>query len=192
MKFPRTHFTTLWQQNSGYTTIELLIAMQLTLLIIALAYSSYLFSRNLISRWQEKIRIDEQLAVLSKTMSIHLWSIREIQEANESEILVTKFSGDNLRLRLDKAVYINQDSLSIRPLKIRDGKFTYFLRADHSNEIIQSDEPINSPDLSEIAAVQLELSLYRRNQEYPFRVFCRLLRIQPVLNSRAVDEILLD
>ena len=187
MKFLKTHFTTFWQQNSGYTTIELLIAMQLTMLIIGLAYSSYLFSRNLFSRWQEKIRIEEQLAVLSKTMSIQLWSIREILEANEDEMRVTKFSGDSLKLRLDNNVYFNRDSLILRPLKIRDGKITYFLRSDRSKQIIPSGEPINLPDLSEITAVQVELSLYHRNQELSFRVFCRLPRIHPISKSRATD-----
>jgi hypothetical protein len=187
MKFPKRPLTTFKLQNSGYTIIEVLSAMQLTLLIIGLACSGYLFSQTLFNRWQEKIRIEEQLAILSKTISIQLWRTREILEAKETEMLLIKFSGDSLRLRLDNGVYLNQDSLILRPIKIRAGKFSYFLRSDRSDQIRQSDEPLNLSDLSKIAAVQVDLSLYRRNQEYPLRVFCRLPRIQAMCNSNALD-----
>jgi len=183
MVFLKQQLRRFWQHNSGYTTIELLIAMQLTFMIIGLAYSSYLFSRNLIIRWQEKIRIEGQLVVLSKTVSNHLWGIRQILQAKETEILAIKLSGDSLRLRLDEGVYINRDTLTISPLKIRGGKFIYFLRSEWPDDLVQSTESIYPEDLTNIAAIRVELSFNRKGKEYPFILFCRLLRIQPVISS---------
>jgi hypothetical protein len=172
-----------WWKNSGYTTIELLIAMQLTFMIIGLAYSSYLFSRNLVKKWQDKIAIEAQLAVLSKTLSQHLWQIRQILQADASHILALEISGDSLQLRLDEHLYINEDSLVISPLKLRKGKLIYFLPSGISGEIIQRSGQIDLQETSNIAAVQLELYLSYHDREYPFILCCRLLRIRPVIDS---------
>jgi len=161
-------------KNSGYTTIELLIAMQLTFMVIGLAYSSYLFSRNLVRKWQDKIGVEAQLAVLSKTLSEHFWQIRQILQADATHLLALEISGDSLQLLLNGQLYMNDNSLVIFPLKLKEGKLCYFLTFESSGEIIQRSGQIDSTETFSITAVQLELCLSGQDREYPFILCCRL------------------
>ena len=183
MLSPNQQIKNFWHKNSGYTTIELLIAMQLTFMVIGLAYSSYLFSRNVLKKWQQKIRIESELAILSKTLSQRLWQIKQILQANATHILALEVSGDSMQLCLEDHLYINKDSMVISPLKFRRGKLSYFLLSGISGEIIQETGPIDLKDTSSIMAVQLELYLSFQEREYPLILCCRLLRIRPVINS---------
>lgn len=67
--------------ENGFTVLELIIAVQLTLLVIGMAYSSFLFAQRLYIKWQQKTAAEQQYKLANEMVSVRLSQLSRITNA---------------------------------------------------------------------------------------------------------------
>lgn len=169
------------KNTSGYTTIELLIAMQLAFLVISLAYTSYEFSQQFFKKWEQKSQLESHLAVCSKTLSTSLWQINQIISADQKSLLAIKTTGDTLRIQFAEEIYINYHLLTLTPFILRDSRIDYLLETPQDRGFILSWSNFDPDHFSNLKAIHLTIVLNFQEREYTLRIVSRLLHCEPVI-----------
>ncbi len=172
-------------REKGYTTIELMVAISLSLIFIGFVYSVYHFSIRLTRSWDEKINLENQALICMDRLN------RDLITA--SEILI--YGTDTLAVLIQNKQIgygIRNGDLFRNSFRINSDKFTisqFVVNRDTSRE---SDE--NKLSESEfISALSSE-----KNRDMPF-VFTiqftvtgpkKQLTLHSAIHSRNVDKMI--
>ena len=81
---------------NGFTIVELLIAIQITLLLIGFIYSIYIFTLKLSNSWEHKVRIESVADLCMRTLTKDLIETTEIIEAVSDSISFLNIQGNKI------------------------------------------------------------------------------------------------
>ncbi len=163
------------KNNSGYTTIELLIAMQLSFLVISLAYTSYEFSQQFFKKWQQKSQLESQVAICSKTLSTSLWQINQVISSDLKNLCAIKTSGDTLRITFTEDIYINKNRLHLEPFTLVEGRIEYLVETPENDRFISARSEFYPDTQAHLKAIQITLLLNFQNQKYSLQIVSRVM-----------------
>ncbi|RMG25964.1 MAG: hypothetical protein D6732_21760 [Methanobacteriota archaeon] len=165
--------------SEGFTALELLIAIQLALLVISLAYISYLFSVGLLKRWNTNILTEEHLSVISSILSKSVDELEIIEFANTNELVGRKPNGDSLHIRLSDFVFINGKLLGDSTLHITSSKMEYILRPSDGASVPRLVTKVSPDALAHLYAIKFDVRFSIGSREYQIEVMARPLKRRP-------------
>lgn len=169
------------ESHSGYTTVELLIAMQLSFLVIGLAYTSYEFSQHFFKKWRQKSQLESHLAVCSKTLSTSLWQINQVIYSDRKNLWATKTTGDTLQINLTEVIYINKNHLHLEPFTLVEGQIEYLVETPENEGFISAQSEFHSGTFTHLKAIQITLLLNFQDQEYSLQIVSRVTNCESAI-----------
>lgn len=110
--------------DSGFTIIEVLIALQLTLLIVSMAYTVHHFSSRLIRGYERKLAVERELSLVSHSLSRTLSQVRTVQKLSPREFSAMRSDGRSLYIRLEAQVFLNGEQLGSGLLTLHGGRIS--------------------------------------------------------------------
>ncbi len=162
------------KNDSGFTVIELIIAIQLSLLVVGLAYVSYKFSSQLMQNWEEKVAIEAHLLTVSQSLTRVIAQIDQLQLANEQELRAVNASGDSLSIIcVDSSLYINDLRVGNNRIKLIKGFIDYYLPAKQVGHYSMPVEQVSLANLKAIDAIKCQLTFQLRDKKHQLAVFSR-------------------
>ncbi len=167
----------IWKSQSGFTAIELLIAIQLSLFVISIGYISYLFSIKLVNKWQEKVVTENSTAQISSTLTKAVDQIQEILIATDKMLLALDQDQDTVSISLDEGITYNSRNLGEGIFEFKHGRLKYYCYAENSFTI--KPRLIKTHDPKKIKVIELDLIFERENKEYRCNIMGRLIRKSP-------------
>lgn len=162
--------------DSGFTIVEVLIALQLSLLIVSMAYTVYRFGSILHHRYERKLAVERELSQVSRSLSRALSRVRTVQKLAPREFRAMGSDGRPLHIRLEEQVFLNGERLGSGLMILHGGSISG-LGAEGA---VLSPAP---PGRSLTALRGISLALVFRDGEalYPLN-----LAVRPVRRSAAI------
>jgi hypothetical protein len=175
--------------ESGYTTLELMIAIQLSLMLTSIIFVSYFFVSILISRWEEKTGIEEQLSEISRILSVKINGIREFNSAGVGHFSATDENEDTLTITLHPELEINGHLFQLKNINFTEGNFRYILKPSQVNSEITI---VEYPDLSQKQRVSgldyfLEFKIHNRTYQLRSTVYLQKYRYRQGWGQKVQD-----
>ncbi|MCB0290679.1 MAG: hypothetical protein KDH97_10530 [Calditrichaeota bacterium] len=159
--------------DQGFTIVEVLIALQLSLLIVSMAYVAYHFSSRLIGNYERKIAVERELNQLSATISRVLSQVRSVRMLTPQEFSAIRSDGRPLRISLEKQVYLNGERLGSGLLRLGNGTISGIGAERDQFTVI----PERSGRLGPLPrAIALKLMFYDGKVLYTLNLTVRLIR----------------
>ncbi len=81
------------KDDAGFTLVELLVAMALTLVAVTLAGSVYLFLSRAVSSWQDDVRLANAFHTTLTRVSDDLYDAVEVRNGPDSTLSITRADG---------------------------------------------------------------------------------------------------
>ncbi len=163
------------QDEGGYTIIEVLVAIQLTFIVISFIYVSYLFTTKLINKWQEKVETEEYLTMVSNVLSRQLMDITQIYQANRHYVAAKTVEKDTLELSIAHGLRLNGLNLGNDKFEIKEGEIIYYSKVGLQ---IYKQENLGAGDLKDIKGVEIRLTVIRNKKEHTIHILERLLKLR--------------
>ncbi|MEL6823930.1 MAG: type II secretion system protein [Calditrichota bacterium] len=139
--------------EKGYTLIELLIAMQLTMLVISLAVWGFGFATKVMSRWQKSTTSQIEQLQLERALQITLNRIHGIEQAEDNRLLGRSDDGSGIEIKLiDSSLIINSSHIR----GVHKLSFRYYL---YQNREIKVFQQVPAGWLPSIKAIKIELTI---------------------------------
>lgn len=159
--------------DSGFTLVEVLIALQLTLLIVSMAYTVYHFGSSLRHRYERKLAVERELSQVSHALSHALSQVRTVQKLSPREFRAMGSNGRPLHIRLEEQVYINGEQFGSGLLTLHEGRISVPGTAGDTFPLAPYAPKISRPQRQGIS-----LTLIFRDDEalYPLNLTVRLVR----------------
>lgn len=175
------------RRAAGFTTIELIIAIQLSFFVISLAYIGYLFSTKLFNKWQEKIRFETNLAQVSSALSRSLDQLQAINTGTETGISGTKITGDSLQIRLNEHAWINHRLAGDAAYPLQSGQIEYLFPDPDDPATLTGDVDAPGKNFNIVQAVRIRLKYLKNGRQYSLEILTRLPNLKrDILNP--VDD----
>jgi len=159
--------------DSGYTLIEVIVAIQIFLIVLTFTYTIYLFGYKFISNWNERRDLQADELILNRVLTSQLGSAQKINAIYPAQII---FIDNQYRL---KSIYWSSDTLyaNSRPvnsyrIKIKVDELRFLCmeeEKDFSDLDLNSDGVLFPMELKDVKAIRLDYQLYsKRNQVSDF------------------------
>lgn len=151
-------------KDSGYTIVELLIALTLLGIVTGLAYQGYRFLQRSFQRWQSRVALEQDGGRIMSAIrnDIILW--KRIEHAEAATLSVVRDDNKRIVYRLaDQQVLRNGRELNPEGVAVARFEFTYFV---HDNE------SETNPYVTEIDAIAIALTVENRAGNFELR--CRM------------------
>ena len=160
--------------DKGFTVIELLIAIQLSLLVVGLAYVSYKFSSQLLQKWESKIAVETQLHSVSHALTSITTRIDQIKLAGKQQLRAIDANGDTVSVLCRDSLTVNNMSIGNIQFKLSAAEIKYLVESNErgSERILLSE--VNALSVDAIEAIEFQLSFHHRGQEHHLKVFSRV------------------
>jgi type II secretory pathway component PulJ len=150
----------LKNNQHGFTTFELIVAIQLSLLVIGLIYVSLIFATKLANKWQDKVYMENNLSLVSITLSKSLDEVETMYVVETNEFIGLKQNGDSLHIYLGDYVFLNGEMMGDSTLRLTSGRISYLLpAADGSSDLITASN-VSGLQLGTIRIIQLERLIF--------------------------------
>lgn len=174
LKNKKNHFL----NQSGFTTIELIIAIQLSIIIISLVYVSYLFVSNLLEKWQNKIQIENHLNIISASITKNVTGISQIISASNKVMVAIKSNGDTIIYNLSSEFTQNDKILDSGILKFYQGDISYFFHQSEAKGDVQRRGWVHANERDLITGIQFSLQFHYKKKSYPLTILTRPLKLR--------------
>lgn len=160
--------------QSGYTLIEVIIAVQIFLIVLTMAYTIYLFGYKYMVRWNNDNDLLATELLIQKSLTNELTTAKEIIEIAEQEIV---YIDRNYKLQ---KIHWAKDSLFIKnkPVNKPGVKITFqnikFLKNSTDKKQffslmeldINRDNKINNSEWEKISFLKIEYLLTNKNKKF--------------------------
>lgn len=110
--------------DGGFTIVEVLIALQLSLMIASMTYVAYRFSSRLIGNYERKLAVERELSQVSRSLSRAISQVRSVQKLAPREFSAMRSDGRPLRIRLEEQVFLNGERLGGGLLTLHGGSIS--------------------------------------------------------------------
>lgn len=160
------------KSEAGFTTTELLIAIQLTFLLIGFLYAGYSFSLRLSKTWRDRMALENAAAVCMRAMVHDIRQAATILRARDKELALLTDSGKQIVYQLQNGrIMRNGQPVSTLSTIMETITFRY---ATMNNEEVSRGftqnrlkyfSPRTTSDKAQIALVRIELALANRGKQ---------------------------
>ena len=101
------------KQDDGFTLIEVIIAIQLTLIVISFVYVIYFYANQYMKNYSETAALDRKMILMQKVLSSELFNAREIFFISGESIQYKSknYVTSNLFYNSD-SIYLNTQSIA--------------------------------------------------------------------------------
>ena len=164
------------KSENGFSVIELIIAIQLSLLVAGLAYVAYNFSSQLLRKWEDKVLIESQLHMTSQALSRVITRISDIQVARAGELKAVDAKGNPLSVILGDSMQINGLPIGKGKFQVSAAKIHYLVQTAATTDGWQQTSEVDARRLDAIDAIKFDLIFKHRKREYSLNVFQRIGR----------------
>jgi hypothetical protein len=157
--------------EAGYTLLELLIALQLTMIIIGIVYLHYPFIINFMSRLEEQLTADIEFENFGYTLTRQLDEIKEIIDADAQNLVFIGSDKDTIRIHLSgnnvNFGWQNNFNYSMRAI------FSYYIGVPINNQWTSTP---SGNEVGNIKAIHLWIEAQHNTQVYRLDITTRLLK----------------
>lgn len=160
--------------ESGYTVIEILIAMQLSFIAFSIIYLNYSFINNYMHRLENRITAEIVCANLSQNLTKQLTEVREVLRADAHTVVCIKSSDDTLWLQINEQLLLN--GKTFYETSQVEGYFNYFISGGLSGN--WSRNP-TFREMKHIRAIRLRLEITQNGEANRLKTTTRLLKRKP-------------
>jgi prepilin-type N-terminal cleavage/methylation domain-containing protein len=169
---------TMYKNERGFTTVELIVTMGLVGLISALAYAVYIFAYQAMKNWQDRVELENSTHLMMNAMANDFSDIKKIFYATEDEISFIKINADTVRYAICEGGLIrNGKYLNKKDLSIGSIQFNFFgselsddLNMDRvidMNELDRnSNRLLDGEELLDISCVQFTIKLASKKHSF--------------------------
>lgn len=169
-----------YSTNSGFSAIELIIAIQLAFIAISIIYAGYLFGNRMMLRWQEKVAMENHIQMVSQTLTQTVDRLREI-EAVQPDLLFGRTAQQSpIRLELRRHCRYNNRIIGDSTIINNQASISYLVA--EAQEVVEVDAP-EAPFRS-IIGVRFMITFEFKNRQYPLRLTLRFNNLSPVIAAK--------
>lgn len=163
-----------WVKNKqGYTLVELMIAIQLTFLIVGFVYYSFLSSQQLLKSWQNRYRTENDIAMISQLCSKLLSELHIIQVAEKHKLSGLNLQGEFMELSLNENFKYNDNEILFQCLKVQKGHFIYTLENPEDRGLLISKQNVTPAEIPFIIGLELKLIVESEHRKLTIKIFNR-------------------
>jgi hypothetical protein len=152
--------------SAGFTTVELLVALQIAFLVAGFVYGAYLMASRLATHWRQKIDLESAAMLCLHRLSEDIVKTNQIISADTTQLTLIDAAGRQIVYRLENnGLSRNQRPLSSHQAHVLALQFRY-ARTDtaevrwpgHSKPFVYF-QPQTVEDHANIALVEVEMVL---------------------------------
>jgi hypothetical protein len=174
--------------DSGYTLIEVIIAIQIAMIIISFTYSIYLFGFRFISRWEDKTNLISQELLLRTAITKKIGNSKRITEISPSSITTLNSNHKtSILLWSEDSVYYNDIPLNKNTMRIfLSINSLYSITGKRFfNEIDQNrDEYLRGEELTRIKAIKFYYKITSKNSSCESSIIQEIPNHSDIFNTQ--------
>ncbi len=116
------------KDTRGFTTVELLVAMTITGLVVGVSYKSYFFYQQNFVRWRERTGLEEASRRVMITLPNDIQTLRRILQAEDEAMTFMSQNRDIITYRFYKRnIFKNERPLLNKGFFVKKLQFRYFV-----------------------------------------------------------------
>lgn len=166
-----------WVNNrQGYTLIELIIAIQLTFLIVGLVSYSLQFSQRLLKIWQNSYRTENEIAMITQLCSKLLSELYIIQVGQTHFLSGIDQQGDSITLVLNKNFEYNNREILFQQLKVQQGQINYYIENSENHRFLVTKANLTPAEIPSLVGLELKLIVESEQRKFTIQIFNRFTR----------------
>lgn len=168
----------MYKSDTGYTIIEIIIAIQIFMIIVSLTYSIYLFGYKFISRWDDKTDIHLQEMVIQNILYKQIDNSKSIIEI--SPVGITAVNSDYKISKLlwsEDTLYINGISLNNNDQQINLSQTSFYvlgLEKIFTEVDLNRDGRLKGEELETIKGIKYKYRINSKNYSYESSIIKKL------------------
>ncbi|MGH7600505.1 MAG: hypothetical protein ACREOI_29470 [bacterium] len=152
--------------SAGFTTVELLVALQIAFLVAGFVYGAYLMASQLATRWRQKVDLESAAMLCLKPLTEDVVKANQLISAHTIELTLIDDESRQITYRFENdGLYRNQRPVSSHQTQVLALQFRY-ARLDtaeaawpgHSRPLVYF-QPKTAKDHANIALVEMEMVL---------------------------------
>ncbi len=151
---------------AGFTTVELLVALQIAFLVAGFVYAAYLMASQLATRWRQKVDLESAAVLYVHPLIEGVVKANQIISARATELTLSDDENRQITYRFEShGLYRNQQPISSHQAQVIALQFRY-ARIDtaevtwrNSSKPLAYFQPKTAEDHANIALVEMEMVL---------------------------------
>jgi len=160
--------------QSGYTLIEVIIAVQIFLIVLTMTYTIYLFGYKYMVRWNNDNNLLATELLIQKSLSNELTTAKKIIEISEQEIVYTDrnynlqkiyWSNDSLVIK-DKPVNNARNKIAFQKMRFLQKGKNYHQYSPFTQFDLNNDHKISYKELERICMLNYEFIIFNRSKNH--------------------------
>ncbi len=141
----------------GYTTIELIVAMSMVGLIAVFAYSVYSFARKGMNRWQNRVHLENSAHIAVNAITNDLLKLQRFYCIGEGRVCFMTTDDDTIDYRVEEERLVrNGNAILLDKTSIRFNYLGYDLSLDNNLDGVVDYEEMDLNNNSEIDGKECE------------------------------------
>lgn len=166
----------VFRQESGFTLIEMLIALQMGILIIGFAYLGFQFIGQYARHWQIQQQEEQQFALISTVISQVFDSYLTLDSLTESEIMGSRSSG-TLQLTFRPELAVNGKALLQPEFHLENYQLSFLLDSGINSLDLLGAGEISERNKHQLRGVALRMTVRHRRKTRVIRITSRFPRL---------------
>jgi hypothetical protein len=142
----------------------------------------YLFTSNLIKKWEDKVHTESSLALISGMLSKNIIETSKILSAQEKSCKLIDHQNDTLSIVLDNQFLLNDKKVEHPGMTFKGGQISYLLR-HKGNEVIKERSNVASSEFDNISGIRIELDFLHGKKIYEISVTERVIKLKPTITK---------
>ncbi len=154
------------KNTAGFTTVELLVALQIAFLVAGFVYAAYLMASQLATHWRQKVDLESAAMLCLHPLTEDVVKAKQIMSAHATELTLIDVENRQIAYHFENnGLYRNQRPVSSHQAQVLALQFRY-ARIDtaeatwpgHSRPLVYF-QPQTAKDYANIALVEVEIVL---------------------------------
>jgi Tfp pilus assembly protein PilE len=170
---------------AGFTTVELLVALQIAFLVAGFVYAAYLTASQLATRWRQKVDLESAAMLCLHPMIEEIVKAKQIMSADATELTLLNYENRQLEYRFENyRLYRNQQPITSHQAPVLALRFRY-ARADTAEVTWPSSssplfyfQPKTVADHANIALVEVEMVLGNGKAQFQIKTTAHPRRLR--------------
>jgi len=171
-------------QSKGYTLIEVIIAVQIFLIVLTMAYTIYLFGYKFMVRWNDDNDLLATELLIQKSLSNELTTAKKIIEITENEILYTDRNYNFQKITWTNDSLIIKHKLLNKPgIKITYQKIRFLQCNEEKSQLcllseldLNNDDKISDSELDKICFLKIDNIISNKNKKILAQVNLQIIQ----------------
>jgi type II secretory pathway component PulJ len=154
------------KNTAGFTTVELLVALQIAFLVAGFIYGAYLLASQLAARWQHKVDLENAAVLCLHPLTEEVVKAKQIMSADAARLTFIGAENHQIAYRVENGrLYRNQQPISSYQAQVLALQFRYArintaeVTWQNSSTPLIYFQPQTAKEHASIALVEIEMVL---------------------------------